>query len=275
MPLCVLLDIDIYPVFLMSIPRCSLDTLMARSGVGLDDAFRVFDQQDSGCISYGLAIDGERCFVKVAQTKSASASLRNAIFFHDSVEHAAIVRPVAIDPQRPALVYPWVNGMVLNHATYAGSDRSALTRLRELPVLDIENAVSVVLDAHCRVTAHGFVAVDFYDGAMLFDFDARKMRLIDLDDYRPGPFTVDGDRMPGSSSYMAPEEWRNGATIDERTTVFALGRMIGHLLESNHGHWRGTSRQSGLVEHATRDSPSDRITSVQALTDHWTDSLSA
>ena len=50
------------------------------------------------------------------------------------------------------------------------------------------------------------------------------MWLVDLDEYRQGPFTVEVDRLPGSDRYMAPEEWERGATIDERTTVFNLGR---------------------------------------------------
>src|SRR3546814_10938396 len=55
------------------------------------------------------------------------------------------------------------------------------------------------------------------------------MRLIDLDEYRPGPFTVESDRLPGSTPYMAPEELVHGARVDERTTVFHLGRTAAQL----------------------------------------------
>jgi hypothetical protein len=54
-------------------------------------------------------------------------------------------------------------------------------------------------------------------------FAARAIHLVDLDGYRP-PYTLDRERQFGSSRFMAPEEWQRGATIDERTTVYTLGR---------------------------------------------------
>ena len=89
--------------------------------------------------------------------------------------------------------------------------------------------------------------MDFHDGCRLYDFDALNMRLIDLDEYRPGSFIVDVDRLPGPTSYMAPEEFKGGAVIDERTTVFAMGRMIQHLLDSTDGWCGSESRAHGSM----------------------------
>ena len=72
------------------------------------------------------------------------------------------------------------------------------------------------------MAAAGFVSVDLYDGCFLYDFDRHEMRLIDLDEYRPAPFVVDAERLPGSRRYMAPEEFQRGVTIDERTMAFHL-----------------------------------------------------
>lgn len=55
-------------------------------------------------------------------------------------------------------------------------------------------------------------------------------RLCDLDSYRPGPNILDRDRQHGSTRFMAPEEFCRGAQIDERTTVFTLGRAAYVLL---------------------------------------------
>src|SRR5690348_7366696 len=44
--------------------------------------FNVFDRQDSGCVSYGIASGDARWFVKTAITASGVASLRRAIAFH-------------------------------------------------------------------------------------------------------------------------------------------------------------------------------------------------
>ena len=227
------------------------------------DAFAIFDAQDSGCLSYGVERAGRRVFVKSAQTLRGRDSLRRAITFHASVRHSAIVHPLDVvdAPDEMTLVYPWCEGEVLNQATTRGSDRSALERFRRLPVDDVTVAIDTVLTAHESVAAAGFVSVDLYDGCFLYDFDAHDMRLIDLDEYRPGPFRVEGERLPGSRRYMAPEEFRRGAVVDERTMVFHLGRTIAELLEGE--------QQRLVVERATRAAPGARFPTVGALVNAW------
>jgi serine/threonine protein kinase len=249
---------------------------------GVDEAFVLFAGQDSGCLSYGAVAEGRRWFVKVPRTAAARASLRRAVTFHAAVRHPAIVRPVLVadEGEGPTLLYPWVEGAVLNAATVAGSDRAALARFRSRPVSAVLRALDNVLDAHLAVAGAGFVAVDLYDGSFLYDFTADRLHLIDLDEYRPGPFVVAGDRLPGARSYMAPEELRRGATIDERTTVFDLGRTLLHLLappgaggsgatRSGVPPWRGTAAQSAVVDRATRLEPGNRYGSVAELVAAW------
>ncbi|SCF44502.1 serine/threonine protein kinase [Micromonospora purpureochromogenes] len=237
----------------------------------LDSAFAIFDAQDSGCVSYGVEASGRRWFVKTATTAWSRRSLLRAARFHAAVRHPAIVRPEHV-LDGPTLVYPWHDGSVLNHATTHGSDRSALHRFQQLPLRDVEAAIDTILDAHLAVTATGYVAVDLYDGCFLYDFHARRLRLIDLDEYRPGPFTLDTDRLPGSRRYMAPEEFVRGAVIDQRTTVYTLGRTIHHLLDSPHG-WRGSRNQQQVAVRATTTTPADRYPDVVALAAAWRTTL--
>ena len=178
-----------------------------------------------------------------------------------------LVRPVALLPG-PTLVYPWVDGEVLNAATTRGSDRAALARFRQLPVGAVEHALDRILDAHRAIAAAGWVSVDLYDGCFLHDFDAGRMHLIDLDEYRPGPFVLGADRLPGSGAYMAPEEWVPGAVIDERTMVFTLGRTLHHLLDSPAG-WRGRRAQAAVIARATDPAPGRRHPGVDVLARDW------
>ncbi|MGW3784724.1 serine/threonine protein kinase [Micromonospora chokoriensis] len=240
------------------------------SDLPLASAFTVFNDQDSGCLSYGVENAGRRWFVKKATTVPARLALIRATRFHAAVQHPAIVRPEQIlnSPDGPVLVYPWHDGSVLNHATTHDSDRAALTRFQQLPLHDVEAAITTILDAHEAVAAAGHVAVDLYDGCFLYDFDARQMWLIDLDEYRPGPFVLDADRLPGSRRYMAPEEFVRGAIIDQRTTVYTLGRTIWHLLDSPNG-WRGTPSQARLATHATHAAPVNRHPEVARLVSAW------
>lgn len=53
--------------------------------------------------------------------------------------------------------------------------------------------------------------------------------MIDLDTYSRGPVVNTMGRMFGSTRFMAPEEFARGAVIDQRTTVFTLGRLAWHF----------------------------------------------
>ena len=234
-------------------------------------AFVVFGDQDSGCVSYGVESAGRRWFVKRAGTPAARESLTRALALHAAVRHPAVVRPQLVrdGTDGPTLVYPWCDGVVLNHATTGGgSDRSGLARFQRLPVAEVRAALDVILDAHLAVSTAGYVAVDLYDGCFLYDFDAHLMRLIDLDEYRPGPFVLDSDRLPGSRRFLSPEELTRGATIDERTTVHALGRTLHHLLDGPSG-WRGTTAERAVADRACRSDPAERYATVAALVRDW------
>jgi serine/threonine protein kinase len=240
--------------------------------------FRVFDRQDSECVSYGVELEGERWFVKSPTTAESAVPLERAVAFHAAVRHPAIIplRHAIHTTGGPVLVYPWVQGEVLYHATRPprmsrADPASAIARFRCEPVAAIERVLDDLLDAHLAVARAGFVAVDLYDGCVIYDFAARRAVLCDLDEYRPGPFTVEGDRLPGSRRFMAPEEHRRGARIDERTTVFNLGRAIRLLLDAGDDEraWRGTPAQLAVVERATHEDPADRYPTVDALAAAW------
>lgn len=243
------------------------------------EVFTVFDQQDSGCVSYGLALVDRRVFVKTATSPAAAESLCSALRLHRSVQHPAVL-PLLQALQAadsPVLVYPWWDGEVLNHSTVnGGRDRTApghpLARFRTLPVPRIEAAVEDLLDAHRAVAAAGFVAVDFYDGSMMYDFEQHALRLIDLDEYHPGAFTAH-ERLPGSSRFMSPEEYGGGSLIDERTTVYVLGRATRLLLDAGdrEAAWRGSEEQLEVVSRATDPDPCRRFGTVADLHDSWRD----
>ncbi|SEC16607.1 serine/threonine protein kinase [Streptomyces sp. 2314.4] len=240
--------------------------------------FHAFREQDSGCVSYGVAVGGERWFVKGATESEATTSLRRAVRVHAAVQH-----PVIVPLQHTfdiagglALVYPWVDGTVLYHPTVSRhggrtAPDSPMAQFRRLPVPVILRVLEQVLDAHLAVEAAGLIAVDFYDGCLLYDFESDHMALCDLDEYRPGPFILEADRLPGSRRFMAPEEFTRGSTIDIRTTVFVLGRALRLLLDAgdDEQEWRGSPPQLEIIERATASDPAYRFASVEALVQAW------
>jgi serine/threonine protein kinase len=257
-----------------------VDSMAAREWVrGLGQTFEVFDLQDSGHVCYGVDRGAERVFVKCATTPPAAEGLERAARLHRDVVHPALVAPTSIvrfADGMAAMVFPWCDGTVLYPATKLG--RAIRThpdgpwvRFRALPVERAYTVIETLLDAHLAVTAAGYLAVDLYDGCLLYDFHAHRMRLVDLDEYRPGPFRLEADRLPGSTRFMAPEEFRRGAVIDVRTTVFALGRAIRLLLDATdvEEQFRGTEEQLAVVASATRSDPAERYADVAALAKAW------
>lgn len=261
---------------LLGVDRLHTDPQRYLSGAG--DVFAEFRQQDSGCRSLGMSVDGERWFVKFAVEAKAVSPLERAVRFHHAVAHPVIIglRHLIRTPVGPALVYPWANGEVLYCAPATGRTKRVdpagpHARFRSLPLPDVVEAVESILDAHLAIAARGFVAIDLYDGCFLYDFDGRSMRLCDLDEYRPGPFTVDGERLPGSRRFMAPEEFRRGAVIHQRTTVFNLGRTAQVLLDEGDldSRFRGGARLQGVLDRATCSDPAERHPDVASLVSDW------
>lgn len=240
--------------------------------------FTNFDDQDSGCVSFGVEIEGDRWFVKHAPAGPPADSLERGLAFHRAVSHPAIIPPVAALATRAGLTVcsAWVEGEVLYHATRhhrpdRGDPASPHARFRAQPVEVVLAAIDTLYDAHLEVARRGFAAVDLYDGCFLYDFERLRLHLCDLDEYRRAPFFVDADRLPGSSRFMAPEEWRRGALIDERTTVFALGRAAWVLLDETDGGgcFRGSEELGAVIERATQPEPEDRYGGVAQFVTAW------
>jgi serine/threonine protein kinase, bacterial len=117
------------------------------------------------------------------------------------------------------------------------------------------------------------VAIDLYDGSVMYDFATGETRLCDIDLYRRAPTTNDVGRMWGSSRFMSPEECERGATLDEVTNVYALGAfafaVFGDERTKDPGVWRGPAELLTVAMMATRQERSQRYTSITALRQAW------
>jgi serine/threonine-protein kinase len=241
------------------------------------------ERRDSRAAVLGIeSTDGERFVVKHAEDWEAIAWLESAHRFHAAVKHPAI--PTIVRSIGTAtgfgIVEEWGQGEILSDGYDAtvlppDHDGSAYRRFLRLPVEKIVDAVDQLIAVHVAVADAGYVAVDLYDGCILYDFSAHIVRLVDLDHYRPGPYVLQVDRQIGSSSYMAPEEFRRGATIDERAVVHTLGRMAlvylgcARKTDAFREDFRGTDGQFGVAMRACAADPADRIQSVRDLHLAW------
>ncbi len=249
----------------------------------LGEVFAEIPGHDSGNTSWGVRIGDDRWFVKYAPHMEGVVWLCTAQRFHAAVQHSAIVpleRLVPVDGGGMAAVYRWVDGEILNDPSAPGGGHredadSAYRRFRSLPVDNILEAIDSIFDAHLAVAAAGFVAVDFYDGCVIYDFATGGVSLVDLDMYWPGPYMLDTGRQYGSTRFMAPEEFRRGATIDQRTTVFTLARTaFVFLSEDLRGDprrelWTAGEELYEVAHQATSPDPDKRWATVEEFVDAW------
>lgn len=77
------------------------------------------------------------------------------------------------------------------------------------------------------VASKNYVAIDFYDGSIIYDFNTDKITICDIDFFKKKPVINNmGKDFWGSKRFKSPEEYVYGEIIDERTNVFTLGAMI-------------------------------------------------
>ena len=251
-------------------PQSPADFLPAHANI-----FATFDHhtQDSGNISYGAEIGHDRYFVKTAglvdndkpfdHTTSRVDVLRNAVRLAESCDHPVLptLRQIIESPTGPMLFYDWVEGELV---------RNALQQVRRLPVGEIVDLLDDLYDLHIELVKRRWIANDFYDGSMIYDLDLRQLHAVDLDSYHQGPFTNRMGRMFGSKRFMAPEEFKLGATIDERATVFTLGRTAAVLLSNNsldRQPFRGNDARYEIILRACNAEPDARFQTVAEFRD--------
>jgi hypothetical protein len=253
----------------------------------LGEVFARFDSrtQDSGNVSFGVEAGGRRWFVKTAGDPAdltpflshaeRVALLRSAEQLARDFEHPALPALVAVGASGwgPMLIYAWVEGELLHAPAAQRRDpASAHQRFRALPADEIAAAIGTVIEAHAGLCRRGWVACDFYDGALMYDFAARRIALFDLDSYSKGPFTNEMGRLFGSDRFMAPEEFEKGAVVDERTTVFNLGRAAAVFLGDgtlDRAAFRGTDAQHAAMTRACRADRTRRFAGVAELAAAW------
>jgi serine/threonine-protein kinase len=243
------------------------------------EVFAVFDAnaQDSGNVSYGARAGEERLFIKTAGSPddprpflthgARVALLRNAARLARAVSDPALpaLRNVVESADGPLLVYEWVDGELVGTSRARRADpASAFTRFLALDPRERAAALDVIFRLHVKLAQLGWIASDFYDGSLIYDFARRRMYVVDLDSYRDAPFTNDMGRMFGSDRFMAPEEYELGARIDERTTVFTMGRTVAQFLSL------GTEAITELIGRACAPDPGGRFRTVAEFYGAWT-----
>ena len=261
----------------------------------LGKVFCVFDQQDSGNISFGIEIDGNNKFVKYAGAKTldfdgnpndAITRLKKAVEVYDDLNHANLIRLENHFETSDgyAAIFDWFNGECLHsHWIYTPYEKynhpdSPFFRYKNLPVDMRLKSLDKIFSFHEFVESKGYVAVDFYDGSILYDFERNETKICDIDFYRRKPTKNDlGENFWGSRRSKAPEENQLGAVIDEITNVFTMGSiafgLLGGELDHSLNKWDANEKLYSVALRATEQERDKRFKSVAEFYSAWKEAI--
>ena len=100
-------------------------------------------------------------------------------------------------------------------------------RFKSLSIEKRFNVVEKLFSFFETFIEYGYVAVDFYDSSIMYDFKNDVVTFCDIDLFRKLPTINDlGKDYFGTKRLKAPEENELGAIIDEVTSEFTLGAII-------------------------------------------------
>ncbi len=240
--------------------------------------FKVFDDQDSGNICFGVERDGERYFIKYAGApteqyagtpEDAIARLRATVPVYQNLRHPNLVEFAdALEIGGGyAVIFKWTDGDCMGRM-YPASHRKIMG-------LSAEKKLGLYRDLlkFFRHTVEtGYFAVDFYDGSVMYDETTEKTTVCDIDFFRKMPTVNDMGRMWGSSRFQSPEEYRLGAVLDEVTNVYTAGAMAFALFgeyKRTRDMWALSDAAYEVAKRAVSEDRAERQQSIAELISEW------
>lgn len=246
--------------------------------------FKVYDDQDSGNICFGMEKDGERVFVKFAgaptyrsviTAEEAVENLKKPVHLYKDLAHESLIELLDDGEMGGgyAMVFRWTDGISMGRM-YPKQHKAFMA----LPVETRMQIFKDILAFQIHAADKGYAAVDLYDSTVMYDEKAGKTVLCDIDLYRKAPFVNDMGRMWGSALFMSPEEFTLGAVIDEVTNVYTLGAMAFGLFadyKRDAENWTLSPALYAVAKKATEEEKSARYPSLRTLLAAWETALEA
>ncbi|MDQ8734616.1 hypothetical protein [Paenibacillus sp. LHD-38] len=143
-----------------------------------------------------------------------------------------------------------------------------------MPIAKRMESLDAIFSFHEYVESKGYVAVDFYDGSILYDFSSQITMICDIDFYRSSPSSNDmGDDFWGAKRSKSPEEFVMGAPIDARTNVFTMGAiafgLLGGEMDRSFNLWEAGQELYAIALQAVSPKREQRYSDVKKFKKAW------
>lgn len=246
--------------------------------------FAVFDKQDSGNLCFGVQADNRRLFVKMAgaSTELSSVSmdaaitrLKSTLSVYQDLSHPALIGIIEHKEIKNGYlaVFEWFEGDCM------GKQYHSYEKFLALPLAKKLSVFNEILLFHIHANQRGYIALDFYDGSIMYDFISEETRICDIEFYAKKPVINTMGRMWGSSRYMSPEEFLLGEAVDERSNVFLMGatafQLFGGGVERSLDKWQASEPLYAVALKAVSAQKNDRYPSINEYLEAWNNANTA
>ena len=216
----------------------------------LGTAFLAIDETGSGCISFGIEKDNKKYFYKIAGAKTVESEvseeesiniLKKAEKKYLDIKHPNLIEYIKSFSIKEfyVLVFEFADGECLfdhwNFENYKTKNitNTPIKRFKELPVKKRLDVIEKLFSFFNTVIKAGYIAVDFYDSSIIYDFNKDIVTFCDIDLFEKFPYINNlGKDYFGTKRLKAPEENEYGVVIDEKTSEFTLGAIIFDILSN-------------------------------------------
>ncbi|QSX07346.1 serine/threonine protein kinase [Sedimentibacter sp. zth1] len=254
------------------------------------EVFCAFDQQDSGNICFGIKDGNKKLFIKYAgaptvdydgKYEDAIDRMKKSVSIYEDIQHPNLVKLIEHYEKTKGYVsiYEWAEGESLHaHWDFYKYPKyiHPSSPNYKFNLLDLKyklDSLEKIYDFHKLIAKRKYVAVDFYDGSLMYDFKTNNITICDIDFYKKTPLINTMGRMWGSSRFMSPEEFQKGAIIDEITNVYTMGAVAFELLGSNSNrnieHWSASQKLFNVAKKAVNNDRNQRYKSISEFYDEW------
>jgi serine/threonine-protein kinase len=211
----------------------------------------------------------------------AVSTLTRAANIYNSLRHPTLINLVEHKKINNGyiLVFDWAPGECMNeHWTYDKypkytHEKSAFYRYIRLEREKLLNSLNDIFEFHRFIASKEYVAIDFYDGSVMYDFVTEKTTICDIDFYQKSPYINKMGRLFGSSRFMSPEEFTKDDIIDEITNVFTLGAtafvFLGGEKDRSYAKWRMGKALYDVALKAVSPERKNRYPSITEFINNW------